>query len=89
MNIVKKNNAHRRAVRARRHRSSVESLEHRTLLATNVPPVGALVAGVVTETFGLRPALIVAGTAYLLTTLAPFVFPAWRQMRRPEPSVSR
>jgi MFS family permease len=49
-------------------------------------PVGALVAGFATEAVGLRRALVAAGLVYLVTTLAPFVFPAWREMRRPEPT---
>jgi hypothetical protein len=31
---------------------------------------------------GLRPALLRMGAAMLITTLAPFVFPAWRTMNR-------
>jgi MFS family permease len=45
-------------------------------------PVGALLGGVMVDAMGLRVSLLVAGTAYLLTTLAPFVFPAWRGMER-------
>lgn len=45
-------------------------------------PVGALAGGLGVERLGLRPALLVAGCVYLLTTLAPFVFPAWRGMDR-------
>jgi MFS family permease len=48
-------------------------------------PVGALLGGVLVDGLGLRGALITAGTAYLLTTLAPFMFPAWRGMDRPQP----
>jgi MFS family permease len=48
-------------------------------------PFGALLGGYATEALGIRPALLIFGGAYLLTTLAPFVFPAWRQMRRPDP----
>jgi MFS family permease len=48
-------------------------------------PFGALLGGYAIEALGTRPALLVFGTAYLLTTLAPVVFPAWRQMRRPGP----
>lgn len=51
-------------------------------------PVGALLGGVMVDAWGLRPALLVAGAAYLLTTLAPFVFPAWRGMER-QPSTPR
>ncbi len=46
-------------------------------------PVGALLGGALVDGLGLRGALLTAGTAYLLTTLAPFVFPAWRGMDRP------
>jgi MFS family permease len=45
-------------------------------------PVGALAGGLAVETFGLRPTLVVAGLVYLVTTLSPFVFPAWRGMER-------
>ena len=44
----------------------------------------------VTGNLGGRPStntLVLAfGVAYLVTTLAPFVFPAWREMRRPDPA---
>ena len=43
-----------------------------------VMPVGALLGGVLVETVGLRPALLIAAAGYLLVTLSPFVFPAWR-----------
>jgi MFS family permease len=49
-------------------------------------PFGALFAGYTVEALGLRGALLAFGIAYLLTTLAPLVFPSWRQMRRPEPA---
>jgi MFS family permease len=49
-------------------------------------PFGALFAGYTVEALGLRGALLAFGAAYLLTTLAPLVFPSWRQMRRPEPA---
>ena len=45
-------------------------------------PFGGLVGGATTEIFGLRAALAAAGIAYLLATLAPFVFPVWREMER-------
>jgi MFS family permease len=49
-------------------------------------PFGALLGGYLTEAWSLQAALWVFGGLYLLTTLAPFVFPAWRQLdRRPEP----
>lgn len=51
-------------------------------------PIGALAAGLATEVFGLEPTLLAAGTAYLLVTLVPFVFPVWRQLKRPDPAAS-
>jgi MFS family permease len=45
-------------------------------------PFGALVGGVFVDALGLKGALLVAGGAYLLTTLGPFVFPVWREMDR-------
>jgi MFS family permease len=51
-------------------------------------PFGALAGGYLTEAWGLHTALWVFGGAYLVTTLAPFVFPAWKQLeRRPEPTL--
>jgi predicted MFS family arabinose efflux permease len=49
-------------------------------------PFGALAGGYATEAWGLTAALWAFGAAYLVTTLAPFVFPTWRQLdRRPQP----
>lgn len=45
-------------------------------------PFGGLLGGGLLESFGLRAALLVCGAVYFLATLAPFVFPAWRQMER-------
>jgi MFS family permease len=50
-------------------------------------PLGALAGGIATEALGVRPALFIFGGIYLLISLAPIVFPAWRQMRRPEPAL--
>ena len=48
-------------------------------------PFGALVGGALADHLGLQGALLAAGAAYLATTLAPFVFPVWREMdRRPD-----
>jgi MFS family permease len=52
-------------------------------------PFGALLGGYAVEALGVRVALLVFGTAYLLTTLAPVVFPAWRQLRRPTPAAAQ
>lgn len=45
-------------------------------------PFGSLLGGALTEGTGLRGALLIAGTMMLATTLAPFVFPSWRGLRR-------
>jgi MFS family permease len=49
-------------------------------------PFGALLAGLVADATNVRLAIAISGAAYLLTTLAPFMFPTWRQMRRPDPA---
>ncbi|HET7636237.1 MAG TPA: MFS transporter [Candidatus Limnocylindria bacterium] len=47
-------------------------------------PIGGLLAGALVEAIGLTPTLLAAGAIYLAATLAPFIFPAWREMdRRP------
>jgi MFS family permease len=48
-------------------------------------PLGALAGGYATELLGVRTALTCFGVAYLLISLAPLVFPVWRQLRRPDP----
>jgi MFS family permease len=48
-------------------------------------PFGALLGGYLVQTIGLRTSVLAFAAVYLLTTLAPFVFPVWSQMRRPEP----
>jgi MFS family permease len=45
-------------------------------------PVGGLLAGWVAGGPGLATALGIAGGGYFLATLAPFVFPSWREMDR-------
>lgn len=45
-------------------------------------PVGGLLGGLAVERLGLDVALLVFGAVYLATTLAPFVFPVWREMDR-------
>ncbi|MFE9634784.1 MFS transporter [Streptomyces sp. NPDC006463] len=51
-------------------------------------PLGGLAAGLLVDGFGVSTALLLFGGTYLLTTLAPLVFPAWRGMDG-VPSVSR
>lgn len=41
-------------------------------------PLGGLAAGLLADGFGVARALLLFGAVYLLTTLAPLVFPAWR-----------
>ncbi|MFD9335201.1 MFS transporter [Streptomyces sp. NPDC060028] len=43
-------------------------------------PLGGLAAGLLVDGFGARWALLAFGGAYLLATLSPLVFPAWRSM---------
>jgi hypothetical protein len=43
-------------------------------------PLGGLLGGLAVERLGLDVALAVFGAVYLATTLAPFVFPVWREM---------
>jgi len=46
-------------------------------------PLGGLVGGVTVDVIGLDAALIVLGFIYFAVTMAPFLFPVWRQMDRP------
>lgn len=43
-------------------------------------PVGGLAAGLLVESAGASGALLAMGGCYLLATLSPLVFPAWRTM---------
>ncbi|MFD0025523.1 MFS transporter [Streptomyces sp. NPDC058382] len=43
-------------------------------------PVGGLAAGLLVESAGASRALLAMGGVYLLATLSPLVFPAWRTM---------
>lgn len=62
-----------------------EDLRSRVLSATTaavqmVTPLGGLAAGFLVDSTGLPCALLTAGGVYLLATLCPVIFPAWRQM---------
>lgn len=64
-----------------------EELRSRVLSATTasvqmVTPLGGLAAGFLVDSAGLPCALLAVGGVYLLATLCPVVFPAWRQMDR-------
>lgn len=43
-------------------------------------PLGAVLAGFAVAGFGLTTTLLLVGVLYLLGTLCPLVFPAWREM---------
>ncbi|MFD3681147.1 MFS transporter [Streptomyces sp. NPDC058613] len=49
-------------------------------------PLGGLAAGLLVEGFGATKALLLFGGTYLLTTLAPLIFPAWRGLEAPGPA---
>jgi MFS family permease len=43
-------------------------------------PVGAVGGGLLIDAVGIRAALVTTGVLYLATTLAPVLFPVWREM---------
>jgi MFS family permease len=51
-------------------------------------PLGSLLGGLLVAGPGLRWTLAALGAGYLLTTLAPFLFPAWRGLQRPDPAAT-
>ncbi|MFG2618260.1 MFS transporter [Streptomyces sp. NPDC048507] len=51
-------------------------------------PLGGLAAGLLVDALGVRPALLGFGAVYLLATLAPLLFPAWRGLDRPPPPLN-
>ncbi|WP_405995403.1 MFS transporter [Streptomyces sp. NBC_00986] len=62
-----------------------EELRSRVLSATTasvqlVTPLGGPAAGFLVDSAGLSSTLLTVGGVYLLATLCPVVFPAWRQM---------
>ncbi|MGN9794079.1 MFS transporter [Streptomyces sp. OZ13] len=61
-----------------RLRSRVASATTAGVLMTT--PLGGLAAGYLIEQAGLATALLTLGGLYFLTTLAPAVFPRWREM---------
>ncbi|TXS55382.1 MFS transporter, partial [Streptomyces sp. t39] len=62
-------------------RSRVMSVSTAGVLMTT--PLGGLAAGQLIERSGLTAALLVMGGLYFLVTLAPVVFPAWRELDWP------
>jgi MFS family permease len=62
-----------------------EAMQSRVFGATSAGcligmPVGAVVGGLAIDAFGIRATMIGTGVVYLVTTLAPLVFPVWREM---------
>jgi MFS family permease len=62
-----------------------EELRSRVLSAVTaavqlVTPLGGLAAGLLVDASGLPNALLAFGGVYLLATLCPVIFPAWKQM---------
>lgn len=49
-------------------------------------PVGMLLAGLISERFGVVTAIVLIAAAYLVVTISIFVNPAMREMDRPPPS---
>ncbi len=71
-----------------------EELRSRVLSATTaavqlVTPMGGLAAGFLVDAAGLPGALLTVGGVYLLATLCPVIFPAWRQMDSSGPPYDR
>ena len=65
-----------------------DELRSRVLSATTasalmIAPLGGLAAGFLAGTFGLTDALLAVGGVYLLVTLHPAIFPAWKQLDHP------
>jgi MFS family permease len=52
-------------------------------------PLGSLFGGLLVAGLGVRWTLTALGVGYLLTTLAPFAFPAWRGLERPDPAATQ
>jgi MFS family permease len=59
-----------------------------TSLCFALMPLGGLVGGLLVSGFGLSPALLAVGAAYLLATMAPLVVPSFRAMDRPATAAS-
>jgi MFS family permease len=70
-----------------------EELRSRVLSVTTasvlmVTPLGGLAAGFFADSAGVPGTMLVVGGVYLLATLSPVVFPAWRQMDAPGPAAA-
>ncbi|MBC9731284.1 MFS transporter, partial [Streptomyces sp. TRM68367] len=62
-----------------RHTRTVDLHESRWNFLT---PLGGLATGSLVDSVGLSSTLLAVGGVYLLATLCPVIFPAWRQMDR-------
>jgi MFS family permease len=70
------------------YRTVPDELRSRVLSAMTgsalmIAPLGGLAAGFLAGSAGLTAALLAAGGAYLLVTLCPVSFPAWKQLDGP------
>ncbi|MYS24142.1 MFS transporter [Streptomyces sp. SID4948] len=65
-------------------RSRVLSVTTASVLT--ITPLGGLAAGLFVDSAGLFSAMLAIGSVYLLATLSPVIFPAWRQMDGPDSS---
>jgi len=54
-----------------------------TAICWSLMPLGGVIGGLLVAGLGISPALLVAGAAYLVTTMAPTRLPSFRQMDRP------
>jgi hypothetical protein len=61
-----------------------------TAICWSLMPLGGVLGGLAVTGRGLSPALLVAGAAYLVTTMAPTRLPSFRQMdRAPAPAAAK
>ena len=58
-----------------------------TAICWSLMPLGGVLGGLAVTGLGLSPAMLVAGAAYLITTMAPTRLPSFRQMDRPPAAV--
>ena len=58
-----------------------------TAICWSLMPLGGILGGLAVTALGISPALLLAGAAYLVTTMAPTRVAAFREMDRPEVKV--
>lgn len=54
-----------------------------TAVAWAAMPLGGLIGGLLASATGIRAALFICGTGYILTNLAPMIGRVWRGLERP------